>query len=41
LRETLMEEKTWDYLVEHAKIISKQSDNEKPDTQSDELKETS
>ncbi|OPX38082.1 MAG: hypothetical protein B1H13_11845 [Desulfobacteraceae bacterium 4484_190.3] len=41
LRETLMEEKTLNYLVEHAKIISKQSDNEKPDTQSDELKETS
>jgi len=35
LRETLMEEKTLNYLVEHAKIISKQSDNEKPDTQSD------
>ena len=41
LRETLMEEKTLNYLVEHAKIISKQSDDEKPDTQSDELKETS
>lgn len=41
LRETLMEEKTLNYLMEHAKIIPKKSKNEKPDTQSDTQKEKS
>jgi trigger factor len=41
LRETLMEEKTLNYLVEHAKILPKETENATPDTQTDAQKETS
>jgi len=41
LRETLMEEKTLNYLVERAKIIPKENENAKPDTQFDVQKENS
>jgi len=39
LRETLMEEKTLNYLVEHATIVQGNSENAKPDTKTDAQKE--